>query len=300
MNYRHAFHAGNFADVVKHVAMVCLLRRLTEKPKPLTYVETHAGRGLYDLQGGAARRSGEAAQGILRVVDGPIDSGSLGDYLEIVRGMNPAGPVGIYPGSPVIAAAVLRSYDRAVLCERHPEEARALAEHFRDDPRISVQRRDGYAALAAILPPTPRRGCVFIDPPYEAADDMDCAVSALNQGLERWPTGIFVLWYPIKERRDAVALRRRLQDVGEEAVTLEFCVTPDDSPARLNGCGLAVIRPPWRFRPVFETLRDQLAEALCGGRPARADVICLGNGDGKPGVVHERRSPERRRGRSVV
>jgi len=279
MNYRHAFHAGNFADVVKHVGLVCLLRRLIEKPKPLSYVETHAGRGVYDLRGGAALRTREAADGIQRVAGAGVTTGPVGDYLAIVRGMNPSGTVATYPGSPVIAAALLRPGDRAILCERQPDEASALEERFRADSRISVRRGDGYAALNGILPPAPRRGCVLIDPPYESPDDIDKALGAMERGLKRWPTGVFALWYPIKERRDAVALRRRLRVAGEEVVALEFCVTPDDNPARLNGAGLAIVRPPWQLASALAAACTQLAAVLSGGRPARAEVIQVGGGN---------------------
>jgi 23S rRNA (adenine2030-N6)-methyltransferase len=286
MNYRHAFHAGNFADVVKHVALVCLLLRLIEKQKPLVYVETHAGRGIYDLACRSALRTGEAADGILRVAGTRVDSGPVRDYMEIVRGMNAGGAVKVYPGSPAIAAGLLRPGDRAILCERHPEEALALEKLFRGDGRISVRCEDGYSALPAILPPTPRRGCVLIDPPYESPDDTGRALSAAAKGLRRWPTGIVALWYPIKERRDAVALRRRLREPGEEAITVEFCVTPDDNPARLNGSGLAIFRPPWRLETTLVAACAQLADVLCGGHPARAEVIPIR--EGSNGSAHGR------------
>lgn len=279
MNYRHAFHAGNFADVVKHVALVCLLRKLTDKPKPLAYVETHAGRGTYDLRSESATRGGEAAAGVHRAAAGAAADGPLGDYLDIVRAVNPSGDIRTYPGSPAIAAALMRPGDRAILCEREPGEARALEALFRADRRFSVQCADGYTVVRAVLPPTPRRGLLLMDPPYESPDDVDQALAAIAEGLDRWRTGVFALWYPIKERREAVALRRRLQALGEPGLALEFCATPDDNPGRLNGAGLAVLRPPWKLDSALHLAVSQLGRALCDGRPARAEVITLADGD---------------------
>lgn len=273
MNYRHAFHAGNFADVVKHVGMICLLDRLVGTPQPLCYVETHAGRGIYDLHDKASRRSGEAASGVLRVAGTTLASGPVRRYLGIVHQVNSSGAVTTYPGSPAIAAALLGPDDRLILCESEAEEARVLRRSFGDDARISVQCTDGYSALRAILPPTPRRGCVLIDPPYESDDDTARAIDAVAEGLKRWPNGIIALWYPIRERQDALTLRRQLGETGAEMTALEFCITPDDNPARLNGAGLAIVRPPWRLEVALRTACTQLEFALCAGRPARAEVI---------------------------
>lgn len=295
MNYRHAFHAGNFADVVKHVSLVCLLERLGEKPKPLCYVETHAGRGIYDLRHEKSRRSGEAEDGVLRAAASGVTSGPLGRYLGIVGQSNPEAVVTTYPGSPVIAATLLRPEDRLILCESQPEEACVLRQSLGADTRVSVQCRDGFSALRAILPPMPRRGCVLIDPPYESAADTERALAAIAEGLTRWPTGIFALWYPIKERRDALALRRRLWQMGAGMTALEFCITPDDNPARLNGAGLAVVRPPWRLDIELQRACSQLADALCADAPARAEVISPGDRDHP--VSASARRPRRRSAR---
>jgi 23S rRNA (adenine2030-N6)-methyltransferase len=280
MNYRHAFHAGNFADVVKHVVLVCLLRRLTAKPKPMCYVETHAGRGFYDLEGEAARRSGEARAGVYRLAHAAAAHGPVAVYLGVLREINRAGALRIYPGSPGIAAAVLRPEDRAILCELDPGESSALKSAFRSDRRFTVRAEDGYSALPAILPPPIRRGLVMIDPPYESPDETDRVLEALTSGLTRWRTGIFAIWYPIKERRDAAILRRRLAHLGEPVIALEFCVTPDDNPARLNGAGMAICRPPWQIETCLAEACRQLESALCNGRAARAEIIKVSDGQG--------------------
>lgn len=273
MNYRHAFHAGNFADVVKHVVLTCLLRRLTDKPKPICYVETHAGRGLYDLQSEQALRSGEAGQGILRALDASPGEGAVADYLRLVRKANAPGPVTVYPGSPALAAAILRQDDRAIFCELEPDEAEALKTLFRSDQRVAVRVEDGYRSLAAVLPPRPRRGLVMIDPPYESPAEVDHLLEGLRVGLGRWTTGIFLAWYPIKERGEILGLRRRLERLGVPWLAVEFCVTPDDTPGRLNGSGMAVFRPPWRIEQALQEACRQLEIVLCRGRAFRTELI---------------------------
>ena len=273
MNYRHAFHAGNFADVVKHVLLTCLLRRLTEKPKPICYVETHAGRGLYDLQSDEAVRSGEAGRGILRALEASPDKGIVADYLRLVRGANDHGTIKTYPGSPALAAAILRPDDRAILCELDPGEAKALKSLFRTDRRVAVRVEDGYQALAAVLPPSPRRGLVMIDPPYESPTEIDSLLDGLRVGLGRWTTGIFLAWYPIKERGEFLGLRRRLNGLAVPWLAVEFCVTPDDTPSRLNGSGMAIFRPPWRIEEALQDACRQLEIVLCGGHAFRAELV---------------------------
>jgi 23S rRNA (adenine2030-N6)-methyltransferase len=216
MNYRHAFHAGNFADVFKHTILVGLLQALKEKPAPFCYLDTHAGAGRYDLRGVEAARTGEAESGIVRLLGAQAEAPPLlRAYLDLIAALNLAGysghAIAIYPGSPLIASHLLRPSDRAVLCELQGEEAAALKALFAGDARIGVHQRDGYAALAALLPPKERRGLVLIDPPFEAQEGEFCAIeAALKSAYARWPTGIYAIWYPIKpRRRDRSALVRR-------------------------------------------------------------------------------------------
>ena len=269
MNYRHAYHAGNFADVLKHVVLVALLDALQAKPKPLCYVDTHAGAGVYDLAGEQARKTAEAASGIdrldpLRGRDALIDR-----YLVLVDAEGPRR----YPGSPRLAARMLRPGDVAQLCELHPDEARALRALFRDDPRVHVHQRDGYAALKALLPPDPRRGLVLIDPPYEEqGDEFKRIQSALDTALDRWPNGVYAVWYPIKLGRDVQPFRRWLAGcAARSALDIELLVQPDTVPQRLNGAGMAVLNPPWQLDAKLHGALALLARALgAGPAPGKA------------------------------
>ncbi|MGB5622785.1 MAG: 23S rRNA (adenine(2030)-N(6))-methyltransferase RlmJ [Gammaproteobacteria bacterium] len=277
MNYRHIFHAGNFADVAKHVGLVCLLERLAAKGKPFAYVDTHAGAGLYDLGRSEASRSGEANEGIRRLASGPAAEGVIGRYLKLVRSFQPqADTLDIYPGSPLIAQRMMRDTDRAILCELQPEQARQLRQKIGADRRFAIHQRDGYEGLGALLPPQPRRGMVLIDPPYEQEHELQRLIPVLEQATRRWPTGIFVVWYPIKHRRELRGFYRQLAGAGLGPVLLaELGVRPGDNEARLNGSGLAIIRPPWRIEQTLTTVWTELARRLGDAAGAWSDVSRL-------------------------
>lgn len=250
MNYRHAFHAGNFGDVLKHLVLVELLTRLTAKDKPLFFLDTHAGRGRYDLAADEARRSGEAREGILRLAAVEALPDAARRYVEAVRASDPGNSARIrfYPGSPRLAARLLRPSDRGALCELAPREAAALRREFAGDRRFAVHERDGYEALAALVPPRERRGLVLVDPPYEAQDQEFVAIhDALGRALERWPTGVYAIWYPIKLAGSVQRFHEALLQRGVERLFVaELCVHPRDSRAGLNGSGMAIVNPPWQ------------------------------------------------------
>ena len=258
MNYRHAYHAGNFADCMKHALVLLLLRALQRKDKKLLVLDTHAGIGRYPLDSGPAARTGEWRHGIARLL--AARPKALGDYLALVERL------GLYPGSPAIAAALLRPGDRLLCCELHDEDARALKAGFAGQQGIAVHERDGYAALLAFLPPPERRALVLIDPPFERADEFAVAVESLQAAWAKFKSGVFALWYPIKHRApvraffDAVAASR-LRDV----IAAELWVAAPVDPARLNGCGLLVVNPPFGFEvaaaPVLAALREVLGGA---------------------------------------
>ena len=268
MKYRHAFHAGNFADVTKHVALVAVLLRLTEKDRPLFLLDTHAGRGRYDIGG----PGGEAASGIGRLAAAParVSHAALARYLELVRALNPDGALRSYPGSPLIEAALMRPGDRAAFCELQAAEAGALRREFRADARVGVHVRDGFEALGALLPPQGKRGLALIDPPYEENDgDFARVTETLADTASRWPQGVLMAWYPIKQGAMAARLHRRLLDAGvKRLLVAELCVHPDDSRAGLNGSGLAIVNPPWRLdddlQAMFPALHAVLAERGAG------------------------------------
>jgi 23S rRNA (adenine2030-N6)-methyltransferase len=246
VNYRHAFHAGNFADVHKHVVLLALLERLKQKPKPLFYLDTHAGRGWYDLRAEDATRGGEWREGIARLASRPAQSADLLRYLQATHGAG-ATPTH-YPGSPVLALEALRAGDRAVLIEQQPAEAQALQQSTLGKRNVAVVCGDGYAALNTYLPPSENRGLVLIDPPYEAESEFADAERALRLALSRWPNGVFALWYPIKAGSQARRLNAALRSSGlRKLLRLELTVRPADSPIGLNGSGLVIANPPWKF-----------------------------------------------------
>src|SRR4051794_26934444 len=192
MNYRHAFHAGNFADCFKHALLVALLDSLARKPAPFCVMDTHAGSGRYDLCADAARRTEEAQGGILRLLTNRDTASPLAAYLDLI------GRLGLYPGSPLIIRSLLRPDDRLVCCEKHPEEMATLKRLFRDDTQVEVHARSGWEAMGALLPPRQKRGLVFIDPPFEERDEFTTLVAGLKTGHARFGHGVFAAWYPIK------------------------------------------------------------------------------------------------------
>jgi len=274
MNYRHAFHAGNFADVFKHAILIELIEALTRKPAPLCYFDTHARAGRYDLRGGEATKTREFADGVSRLaaIDGPPVR--LQTYLDVLWSLNPGESLtdlGCYPGSPLIAARLLRPNDRAILCELQPDEALRLKTLFASDARVGVHVRDGYAALGALVPPKERRGLVLIDPPFEAQDAEFRAIeAALTRALARWRAGTYAIWYPIKQREQTRPFHRWFvtQKVRKTLVA-ELLRQDDDSPLRLNGCGMVIVNPPWKFdqqlRQLLPLLHRLLAVDSRGG-----------------------------------
>lgn len=276
MNYRHAFHAGNFADVHKHALLVALIERLTRKPKPLFFLDTHAGRGHYDLQSADARRGNESQTGIGRLVGCAPASEDIARYLRLA-GFDTANSEHLpasYPGSPLLALAALRDGDRVALIESHAEEARVLRNETRQRRHLSVIHGDGYAALQTYLPPKENRGLVLLDPPYESADEFETLASALKTAIGRWPNGMYAAWYPIKASREAVRFLASMQQSGIRKILIaELIARPSDSPTGLNGSGLLIINPPWQFdtemQPVMRELHRLLSVDGAGSTQVR-------------------------------
>ncbi len=280
LNYRHAYHAGNFADVFKHAVLVELLASFLTKPTPMCYFDTHAGRGLYDLEGNQATRTNEAAQGVLQLAQATRLPPPLRTYLDLVRSINAEAAteaIRHYPGSPLIAAHLLRTQDRAILCELQDGEARSLAARFRDRASFHVHHRDGYEALRALLPPREKRGLVLIDPPFEAQEaEFRQIETALDEALKRWPTGRYAVWYPIKLRRHIDPFHRWLrQRLPNKVLVAEFLLHPDNTGLRLNGCGLALVNPPWRIEPAIEAILEALCRHLARETPATGRIHWL-------------------------
>ncbi len=272
MNYRHAFHAGNFADVHKHIVLLALLDRLKQKPKPIFYLDTHAGRGWYDLRSEDATRGGEWREGIARLAGRAAQSAELLRYLQATHA---AGAVPMhYPGSPVVALRALREGDRAVLVEQQSAEAQVLKQSAHGKRNVTVVCGDGYAALQAYLPPRENRGLVLIDPPYEADSEFAEAERALRLGLSRWPNGVFALWYPITAGAQAQRLNAALHASGlRKLLRLELTVRPADSPIGLNGSGLVIANPPWKFDVEMRQAQAEVHAALSGSGRSRVEWL---------------------------
>lgn len=269
MNYRHAFHAGNHADVLKHVALLAICDAMTAKPAPMFALDTHAGRGLYALDSNSALRTGEAEGGIGRLLAEAPKHPAIARYLGAVRACRSAHGAASYPGSPWLLAHALRADDRIAACELQPEEAGQLRANFAGDDRVAAHARDGYAAIKALLPPkigTTRynRGLVLIDPPFEAQlEEFDAAIGAMREGLTRWPQGTFALWYPIKLRRSLQPFYRRAAALpAKSAFVAELLVRTDDSPLRMNGSGLLLLNPPWQLDDTLRAVLPLLVRAL--------------------------------------
>ncbi len=272
MNYRHAFHAGNHADVLKHVVVLAVCDALVAKPTPCFALDTHAGRGLYRLDGDAALRTGEAADGIGRLLATPPGDPLVAHYLQAIADCRQAHGEQAYPGSPWLLAHALRAQDRIACCELQPEESVALKQNMGGDARIAFHQRDGYGAIKALLPPRAgeqrlTRGLVLVDPPYEQQlGEFDTALDALDAGLSRWPQATFALWYPVKQRTALRPFLRRAATLpAKSLLRVELLVRPDDSPLRMNGSGLLLWNAPWKLDEAIGHALPQLLGALDDG-----------------------------------
>ena len=274
MNYRHGYHAGNFADVMKHVALTRILTHLLKKETAFRVIDTHAGVGLHDLDSEEAQRTGEWRDGIGRL-DEPFDDDVetlLAPYRQVISAVRATNPMA-YPGSPMITRLMLRRQDRAIVVERHPEDAARLATLFLRDRQVKALELDGWTALNAMIPPRERRGLVLIDPPFEEVGELARLRREMLKAQAKWETGIFAGWYPIKNPADT---DRFCNDLAAGAKTgvlrLELMIETRIDPTRLNGCGLVVINPPWKLAEEAEILLPALAERLA--RDGHAGFRC--------------------------
>jgi len=273
VNYRHDFHAGNFADVVKHVVLCRILNYLRSKPAAFRVIDTHAGAGLYDLTGVEAIRGGEWHGGIEKLMTAPLPdpvAALLSPYLEVVNALNEPGRLRVYPGSPALARAWIRPQDRLIACELEPKAASNLSRNLQGDPRIKTLRIDGWTALNAYVPPKERRGLILVDPPFEEDHDFSRLVSGLAAAYRKWPTGVYLLWYPIKGRTEPDLFVKRLRRSGlGKALRVEVLVASLANPTRLNGAGMIVVNPPWTLESELSTLLPVLAGILVvDGKPS--------------------------------
>lgn len=271
MNYRHAFHAGNFADVLKHVVLSRILAYLTLKPNPVRYIDTHAGIGWYDLEAPEAERTGEWRDGIGRLTGRVLPDDLrmlLAPYLDAVGPCDELGRPLAYPGSPAIAQQILRPIDRLLLCELHPEDTSLLRDATRRDRRVKVLPVDGYAALKGAVPPPERRGLVLVDPSFEDRTEFDALTEAFAEAYRRWPTGTYALWYPVKNDAAVAQFLRALRVVAvPNSLEIQIAFDAEGTGAGLRGAGLFIANPPYTLQEEAAVLLPFLMD--CFQKPGR-------------------------------
>ncbi|WP_394891066.1 23S rRNA (adenine(2030)-N(6))-methyltransferase RlmJ [Mesorhizobium sp. AaZ16] len=273
MNYRHAYHAGNFADVVKHAVLARLVEYLKQKDKAFRVIDTHAGVGLYDLSAEEAQKTGEWRSGIARLIEAKLEpeaAALLTPYVDAVKAANPDGGLSRYPGSPLIVRNLLRKQDRLSAIELHPQDSAVLKKLFADDYQVRIIELDGWLALGAHLPPKEKRGLVLVDPPFEREGEFDRLVDGLLKAHRRWPGGIYALWYPVKDRRAVRSFHEALAGSGiPKIMDLRFDVRPASDEPRLDGTGMIVVNPPFTLEKelgiVLPALHGVLAESRGAG-----------------------------------
>jgi 23S rRNA (adenine2030-N6)-methyltransferase len=270
MNYKHIYHAGNFADVAKHVGLLYCLNALKRKEGPFFVLDSHAGRGQYELQAAEAQKSGEADRGIQRLIVNSLEDESLREYFAAIRARK-GKRLNSYPGSPALIAAALRPQDRALFVELLPAEARAAERDIVSLGRLRTEIDDGYAALKAFLPPDERRGLVLIDPPYESVDELKLMLQAFADAYRRWPTGIFLMWYPIRSAGQRTLVHARFEALGiPKMLFADLAIHPDDAGLGLAGSGLMIVNPPYG---TDEYIRRAYIDIHRGVAPAGAGYV---------------------------
>jgi len=263
MNYRHAFHAGNHADVLKHLILTRLIALMARKEQPFAYIDSHAGIGLYDLKGDQASRTGEYLEGIARLWGEQELPAATADYMRVLHEMNPDGELRYYPGSPELARRLSRERERILLNEKHPEDGKLLKDNMKGDRRVAVHLGEGWHVARALLPVAEKRAVLLIDPPFEQLDEMQRCAASLKEAIGRMRQTVAAIWYPIKDQR---ALKRFYQDLAgsgaPKLLRVELLVHPLDTPASLNGSGLAIANPPWGLEEELRELLPWLAQKL--------------------------------------
>ncbi|WP_269580664.1 23S rRNA (adenine(2030)-N(6))-methyltransferase RlmJ [Roseibium sp. Sym1] len=273
MNYRHAYHAGNIGDVLKHIVLARLISYFQRKDKAFRILDTHAGIGVYDLASEETRKTGEWQQGIAKVLDADMPAPVaelLEPWLDVVRALNPEGGLRIYPGSPEVARRLLRKNDRLTLTELHPQDFRMLSEHFAGDHQVKAIHLDGWLAMGSFLPPKEKRGLVLIDPAFEVTDEFTRMGEAILKAYRKWPGGTYALWYPLKDARAIRRMHDSFADAGvKDVLALELTVGKSGPDTRMLGSGMTLINPPY-------TLADEMRLVL----PWLTDVLHQGPGAG--------------------
>jgi 23S rRNA (adenine2030-N6)-methyltransferase len=267
LSYRHGFHAGNFADVLKHSLIALTINALKQKDKPFVYIHTHAGAGKYSLQSEFARKTGEYQQGIARLWAAANAPQEINDFLAAVRAENTAGQLLRYPGSPQLVRRLVRPQDRLILSELHTTDFQNLQQLFMGDKQVLVAKEDGLQQLDRKLPPIQKRGLILIDPSYEVKADYNKVVDALHSAHRRFATGIFALWYPVIDRLSTERMLQRLQETGiPKQLRIEHCIAKDGAVRGMTGSGMLFINPPWQLVSQAEILLPWLNDTLAEGQ----------------------------------
>ncbi|OAN16916.1 rRNA methyltransferase [Photobacterium jeanii] len=263
LSYRHSFHAGNHADVVKHIVQSLILDALKQKEKPFVYHDTHSGVGRYDLQDERSEKTGEFLEGIARIWSRDDIPAEVASYLAAIKGLNQGDELRYYPGSPKVARAQIRDQDRMVLTELHPTDFPLLLQEFRGDRQVKIYKEDGFARLKASLPPKERRGVVLIDPPYELKHEYMDVVKAIKESHKRWATGTYAIWYPVVYRENIDKMIQGLEQTGiRKILQIELGVEPDTSERGMTASGMIVINPPWKLESQMQAILPWLQQAI--------------------------------------
>ncbi|MEQ5113158.1 23S rRNA (adenine(2030)-N(6))-methyltransferase RlmJ [Providencia vermicola] len=263
LSYRHSFHAGNHADVLKHTVQSLIIESLKEKEKPFLYLDTHSGAGRYQLTGEHAEKTGEYLDGIARIWAQPDLPEELLPYMNIVRRLNDGGRLRYYPGSPLLAKFLLREHDKLVLTELHTSDYPLLRGEFLKDRRAQVSREDGYQQLKSKLPPHSRRGFALMDPPYEMKSDYEAVVKAVAEGYKRFATGSYAIWYPVVLRQQIKRMVNQLEATGiRKILQIELAVRPDSDQRGMTASGMIVINPPWKLEQQMKNVLPWLHKTL--------------------------------------
>ena len=267
MNYRHAFHAGNHADVLKHITLSRIIALLSRKEAPFVCLDSHAGVGLYDLLGDQASRTGEWLEGIARLWEAADRPESTADYFAVLRNLNPDGALRYYPGSPELARQLSREQDRVLLNEKHPQDGQLLKDNMKGDRRVAVHLGEGWHVPRALLPVAEKRALLLIDPPFEKADELERCVTALNEAIGRMRQTVVAIWYPIKDERQLKRFYQGLEkSSAPKLLRVELFVHPADDASRLAGSGLAIANAPWGLEDELKQLLPWLADKLAQSR----------------------------------
>jgi 23S rRNA (adenine2030-N6)-methyltransferase len=279
MNYRHSFHAGNFADVMKHIILVRILEYLKRKEAAFRVIDTHAGAGVYALNSGNAAKTGEWRDGIRRIMDAKLPDelkGLLEHYFDAVAAVNPKGGITNYPGSPVITRLLLRKQDRLTAIELHDHDEKLLANQFAGDFQSRVIHLDGWLSLGAHVPPKEKRGLVLIDPPFEIEGEFDRLVDGLEKAHSRWPGGIYALWYPLKDRKAVAQFHKGILATGiRKVLRADLMIRDWSTPPRMNGSGMLIVNPPFTLEEELRSILPELTEILCDRGHGRFEIEWL-------------------------